>query len=104
MEIIMRFLPLTYIPHHSENRMRSEGDLASARRQFLEQRPANLTFLLEKRYGWMNSYLENKTAILELGSGAGFAREFITNPHLKLSDVDYHDWIDRQVDAMNLPD
>lgn len=96
-------LPRIYFPSHTENRMASEGDVAAARARFLTERPNNLNFLLEQRYGWMNEYLRAKEKVFELGSGAGFAKEFIKNPSLKLTDVVKHPWIDEQVDAMNLP-
>jgi SAM-dependent methyltransferase len=38
-----------------------------------------------------------------LGSGAGFAREFVSNPNLKLTDVVQRPWIDEEVDALALP-
>lgn len=99
----MSLLPRTFFPRHEENRMKSEGDVARARDFFLARRPSNLSFLLEQRYGWMNEYLEGRKTVIELGSGAGFSREFIRNPNLKLTDVANHPWIDMHVDAMSLP-
>lgn len=96
-------LPRVYFPSHNENRMVSEGDVTAARARFLTERPTNLSFLLKQRYSWMNMYLHGKERVVELGSGAGFAKEFISNPSLKLTDVVKHPWIDEQVDAMNLP-
>ncbi|HEX4448632.1 MAG TPA: class I SAM-dependent methyltransferase [Polyangiaceae bacterium] len=77
--------------------------LAGARQEYLEKRPSNLTHLLESRYGWMNAYVAGKKDIVELGSGAGFCREFVTNPNLKLTDFIKHPWIDREVDALRTP-
>lgn len=96
-------LPRIYFPSHTENRMVSEGDVAAARARFLTERPNNLNFLLEQRYGWMNEYLCGKERVVELGSGAGFAKEFIRNISLKLTDIVKHPWIDEQVDAVKLP-
>jgi SAM-dependent methyltransferase len=96
-------LPKVYFPTHQENRMTSEGDVTAARARFLTERPNNLNFLLKQRYVWMNRYLRGKDRVIELGSGAGFAKEFISNPSLKLTDIVKHPWIDEQVDAMNLP-
>ena len=97
------FLRKAFIPTHQENRMKNEGDLESARQQFLEKDFSNLHYLLRNRYSWMNKYLYGREFVVELGAGAGFSRFFITNEKLILTDVDCHQWVDRQVDAMNLP-
>lgn len=99
----MSTLPATFFPDHNENRMKSEGDLKSARQRFLTERPTNLNFLLEQRFSWMNEFLDNKTSVYELGCGCGFSKEFIKNPHLKLTDVSGEAWVDLHVDALNLP-
>lgn len=99
----MALLPATYFPAHEDNLMRAEGDTALARKRFFEERPGNLRFLLEQRYAWMNEYLDGKRDVVELGSGAGFAREFLRNPNLRLTDVSGKPWIDQCVDAMKLP-
>lgn len=93
----------TYFPRHEENRMHHEGDVEAARTFFLSRRFRNLEFLLNQRYGWMNAYLKNRSQILELGAGAGFSREFIHHPGLKLSDVVARPWVDEVVDALNIP-
>lgn len=90
-----------FFPKHQENRMKHEGDVAAARKFFYEKRPNNLRYLLHKRYSWMNPYCEGKNAVIELGSGAGFAKEFITNPSLRTSDYVKHPWIDLKIDALN---
>jgi SAM-dependent methyltransferase len=77
--------------------------LAASRKDFLDKRPSNLNHLLEQRYGWMNAYVSGKRDIVELGSGAGFCREFVSNPNLKLTDFIKHPWVDREVDALRTP-
>lgn len=99
-----RFLPQTYFPNHTENRMKNEGDVKAARQHFYSKKPNNLTFLLRERYGWMNDFiLESDTRIFELGAGPGFSKSFITNSHLSITDILENDWIDLRVDALSLP-
>lgn len=96
-------LTKTYFPTHELNRMKNEGDLASAREYFFKNRPNNLVHLLSNRYSWMNQYLQGKSDIIEIGSGAGFAKEFIENSNFQLTDFVKHKWIDKKVDALNTP-
>lgn len=93
----------TYLPSHAVNRMRHEGDVEKARRDYFERPNRNLQFLLQTRFGWMNEYLGGLKKVYELGAGAGLSKEFITNPNLKLTDVQSRPWIDECVDALNLP-
>ena len=93
----------TYIPQHSENRMKLEGDLKKARQRCFDERPTNLLFLLRQRYKWMNEYIGDKQKIFELGCGAGFSKAFIESENLQLTDVSNEDWVDLYVDAMHLP-
>jgi SAM-dependent methyltransferase len=92
-----------YRPSHAENRMQGEGDVAAARDDFFARKPSNLAFLLEQRYGWMNPYVQGLETVVEVGSGPGFAREFIRHPHLLMTDVQARPWIDREVDALAPP-
>jgi len=94
-------LKKTYFPDHSDNRMKGEGNVISARKKFLDRRPNNLSILLKNRYSWMNNYIKNGDRVVELGSGAGFSREFIHQGKLELTDVVKHPWIDYIVDATN---
>jgi SAM-dependent methyltransferase len=77
--------------------------LEGSRREFLEKRPSNLRHLLESRYAWMNAYVRGKRDVVELGSGAGFCKEFVENPNVKLTDFVKHPWVDEAVDAMHTP-
>ena len=81
--------------------MLSEGDIVSARESFLAARPTNLSFLLEQRYIWMNSYLDGLRTVIEVGSGPGFAREYISHPGLQMTDVHRQPWIDLEMDALD---
>ena len=94
-------LKKTYFPDHADNYMSGEGDVEAARKIFFETKPNNLTYLLKKRYEWMNDYISDKDIVIELGSGAGFSREFIKQGNLTLTDIEKRPWIDRAVDAVN---
>jgi len=83
--------------------MEDEGNLEKARFRFYDENPTNLIFLLEKRFSWMNKFLHKKEKIYEIGCGAGFSRDFIKNKNLLLTDFNKHKWVDKEVDAMNLP-
>jgi SAM-dependent methyltransferase len=92
-----------YIPEHDKNLMKNEGDVEAARNYYFLNRPNNLNFLLKKRYEWMNKYISDNSKVIELGSGAGFAKEFIKSNNLLLTDINKKSWIDMKVDAMALP-
>jgi len=93
----------TFFPEHHENRMTNEGDLVLARERFLSKRPSNLNYLLKKRYSWMNEYLSRKSSVYEVGCGAGFSKTFIKHENFKLTDVKLQEWVDVEVDALNMP-
>lgn len=97
------FLPAEYLPPSSASRMTRKSDTAAARSAFLADPFPNLDALLESRYAWMNEALVDARTLYELGSGAGFARRYIHNPNLKLTDVTPQPWIDAVVDAEHLP-
>ncbi len=92
----------SYFPRPPKD-ITDSGYVQRAREAFLRDRPGNLAFLLEKRYGWMNEYVEGKESVVELGAGLGLSREFIRNKNLLLTDLTPYPWIDRPVDATALP-
>ena len=96
-------LKKTFFPKHSDNRMEDEGNLEKARYIFYKTKPTNLFFLLEKRFSWMNKFLDKKEIIYEIGCGAGFSRDFIKNKNLVLTDFEEYEWVDKKIDAMHLP-
>jgi SAM-dependent methyltransferase len=91
-----------FLPRSGDNRMKHEGDLALARRRFLENSSNNLRWLLKKRFDWMDDYIVG-TTVYEIGAGAGFSRFFIKNPNLKLTDVKTQSWIDLEINALAMP-
>ncbi len=97
-------LPSTFFPEHHQNRMKHEGNVAQARKNFIEKPFRNLSFLIQKRFVWMNDWIyPSDQVIIELGSGAGLSRFYIKSDKLKLTDIEVEDWIDQKVDALNLP-
>lgn len=82
--------------------MKDVGDLAKNRDYYLRTRFPNLTFLFEKRFGWMNKYISDADSVLEVGCGIGVAPLFINKGQLTISDVIENPWIDRQEDALRL--
>src|ERR1700752_331076 len=99
----MGILPTTYFPSHEANRMKSEGDIIAARDRFFNERSTNLRFLLDQRYSWMNEQIRDSKKVIEVGSGAGFSKEFIHHPDFRLTDVTSSPWIDQYVDALQMP-
>ena len=96
-------VPKPYSPPCPPRNITNAGYVRKVREDFLRRRPRNLEFLLRKRYEWMNPYTDGKASVVELGSGLGLSREFIRNANLLLTDLAPYPWIDRRVDAMDLP-
>ena len=64
----------------------------------------NLLYLLEKRYNWMNSYIDKNSIGADIGSGAGLSEFFIRANKLYLTDIIDNDWLDyKNVNAMKTP-
>ena len=83
-----------------ENRMKSVANTKTAIKLFNSTKSKNLKFLLEERFGWMDNFIEKNEVGLEVGSGAGFAKLFIRNKNLKLSDLSEDDHLDfKNIDA-----
>jgi SAM-dependent methyltransferase len=97
------FLPRSYFSEPGTNRLNAAGDLAAARAHFVEHRPRNLVRLLEQRYDWMNSYIADDAAVVEIGAGPGLVPFFVRADNLVLSDVIKHPWVDIEADALDLP-
>ena len=88
-------------PKHIDNKMENEGDVELARKIYLKNKINNLDFLLFKRFDWMNEFIKNRSTVIDLGSGAGLI-EFYINEKIILSDVKKLDFIDQEIDALNI--
>lgn len=96
-------LPGPYFAPTRDSSLNDVGNVAAARERFIRSRPRNLDYLLRQRYEWMNGYVDGLARVVEFGAGAGFSREYISNPKLVLTDYEAHPWIDMQADALNPP-
>jgi SAM-dependent methyltransferase len=99
----MNILTRTFMPPMPSTLISSVGDVQKSRDRFLATKSSNLRFLLEQRYEWMNRYIGEGHRGVEVGSGAGFSREFIKNRNYELTDCADFEWLDRNVDATCLP-
>jgi SAM-dependent methyltransferase len=83
-----------------ENRMNSIANTKKARELYYSVKSQNVRFLLEKRFSWMNNFINEKDIGIEVGSGAGFLRDFIKNKNLKLTDLGNDEHLDfKNIDA-----
>ena len=85
-----------------ENKMNSIANTKIARDLYYSAKYPNVQFLLEKRFSWMNEFIKKNDIGIEVGSGAGFAKEFIKNKNFKLTDLGNDEHLDfKNVDAQN---
>lgn len=90
-----------YWPDTTRQIASNTGNAAAARKFYYGKKPANLLFLMEKRYTWMNEFIRKGDGVLELGCGIGVSRDFIRkDAKLILTDIEPHPWIDGTVDAL----
>ena len=83
-----------------ENRMNSIANTKKARELYYSAKSQNVRFLLEKRFSWMNNFINDKDIGIEVGSGAGFLKDFIKNKNLKLTDLGNDEHLDfKNIDA-----
>ena len=86
-----------------ESNMSHIHNVSEARTQYLENPFNNLTFLLNKRYKWMEDFIKADSKTIELGSGAGFSQLFIKNK-IFMTDVNKNEWIEEVIDLNNISD
>ena len=85
-----------------ENKMNSIANTKKARDLYYSAKYQNLRFLLKKRFSWMNNFIKEEDVGIEVGSGAGFARDFINNQNFKLTDLGNDDHLDyKDINAQN---
>ena len=86
----------------SENRMSSIANTKKARELYDANKSKNVKFLLEKRFSWMNQFIKENHTGIEVGSGAGFTKDFIKNKNFKLTDLGEDEHLDiKNIDAQN---
>ena len=86
----------------NENKMSSVANTKIARELYYSSRSLNVKFLLEKRFSWMNNFIKDEDVGIEVGSGAGFLKDFIKNSNLKLTDLGNDKHLDfKNIDAQN---
>ena len=85
-----------------ENKMNSIANTKIARDLYYSAKSQNVKFLLEKRFSWMNEYINENDVGIEVGSGAGFTKDFIKNKNFKLTDLGSDEHLDfKNIDAQN---
>ena len=84
------------------NRMKSIANTKVARDLYYSSKSKNIKFLLDKRFGWMNSFIQQNDRGIEVGSGAGFTKDFIKNKNFMLTDLGNDAHLDyKNIDAQN---
>ena len=96
---------LKYKPaSHQENRMKNEGEVGKAREYYFNGAPNNLKFLLDKRFSWMNQFIQYEQKGIEVGCGTGLSKLFIKCKDYRITDYANNEWLDdKMVDALNTP-
>lgn len=87
----------------NESKMNHIHNVLEARTKYLEKPFNNLTYLLNKRYKWMEDFIKTDSITIELGSGAGFSQLFIKNK-IFMTDIYKNEWIERVIDLNNISD
>ena len=86
----------------NENKMSSIANTEIARDLYYSAKYSNVKFLLEKRFSWMNNFINNEDIGIEVGSVAGFTKDFIQNENFKLTDIGSDKHLDfKNIDAQN---
>ena len=87
---------------NDENRMKSIANTKIAREMYFSSKSENVKFLLNERFSWMNNFIKESDLGIEVGSGAGFSKEFIKNKNFKLTDLGNDDHLDfKNIDAQD---
>ena len=85
-----------------ENKMNSIANTKIARDLYYSAKGQNVKVLVEKRFSWMNKFINDDDIGIEVGSGAGFTKDFIKNKNFKLTDLGNDEHLDyKNIDAQN---
>ena len=69
---------------HSENIMKQVGDVEQSLNRLNLNK--NLYSLLDERFKWMNSFINENDKGIEVGAAAGYSKKFIKSKNFKISD------------------
>tara|TARA_B100001559_G_C16335160_1_gene545383 strand:+ start:34 stop:840 length:807 start_codon:yes stop_codon:yes gene_type:complete len=84
------------------NRMKTIANTKIAKEIYNSTKSKNLKFLLKQRFNWMNQHIKENDVGIEVGSGAGFLKDFIQNKNLKLTDMSDDGHLDfKNIDAQD---
>ncbi len=72
------------------------------RKKIFSSKNPNLIYLLEKRFKWMEKYINRKKIIIELGSGNGCIKKILKNKKIILTDIVKYPWIDKKIDMLKI--
>lgn len=92
-----------FISKREKHLLSNSTTISKAREDFLRNKKSNLSFLLEKRYSWMNDYIGKEDKGIEVGCGTGLSKLYINSKNLILTDIEAHAWVEKKVDALNMP-
>ena len=82
--------------------MESIANTKIAREAYYSNNSNNVKFLLSKRFGWMNKFIKESDHGIEVGSGAGFSKDFINCKNFKTTDLGNDEHLDyKNIDAQN---
>jgi len=85
-----------------DNRMKSITNTKIARDIYYSSKSNNVKFLLKQRFEWMNEFIKENDKGIEVGSGAGFSKDFIKSKNFKLTDLGDDGHLDyKNIDAQN---
>ena len=91
------------VAKHGKHPFSEMQTIKKARKDLLNNRNTNIFFLIEKRYSWMNKYINEFDRGIELGCGTGVSEIHINSKNFKLTDIMKHDWVNQIVDAQKMP-
>ena len=97
-------LAKAFEPRPAQNRMHNRGGVAVARQAYEEGRSPNLRALLQHRYEWLQGLVDPSWEGVELASGIGVTKDFLTARSLLITDIGDGGWLDMgNVDALATP-
>jgi len=96
------FLGNTYYADNTVSETSSVVSLGAVRKDYYDNKVNNLVYLVKQRYEWMNEYINENSIGLEFGSGHGLSKDIIKSKNFVTSDVCQYEWIDENIDALNI--